>query len=277
MAASIPFQQIHHLLQYSDYNNYSYYKNNIPTFTFSDDHPWMPNYDTTAMFDTMSYDLSSAGWPNVEPLLSEAMTTTTMMKKMPTTSEFDDLQNVSDQYYYNYHYHCDDDHKFNYLGTIPTPPHNWGIEVEEKVQVGKKDEEVRIGKYSGQERKNKILRYLNKRSHRNFNKTIKYACRKTLADKRVRIRGRFAKNNELPSPSSSSSSYCQFEDDQIQMHFITSNIIHNSYNHNTIDNNNNNVLNPFFYDHVNNNNNNNNEMMMYGDEEWFASTMPYFA
>lgn len=26
---------------------------------------------------------------------------------------------------------------------------------------------------------------------------IQYACRKTLADRRVRIRGRFARNNEL--------------------------------------------------------------------------------
>ncbi|KAL0407087.1 UNVERIFIED_CONTAM: hypothetical protein Slati_4022600 [Sesamum latifolium] len=58
------------------------------------------------------------------------------------------------------------------------------------------ESEVKVGRYSVEERKHRILRYLKKRNQRNFNKTIKYACRKTLADKRVRIRGRFAKNNE---------------------------------------------------------------------------------
>ncbi|XP_022865526.1 zinc finger protein CONSTANS-LIKE 1-like [Olea europaea var. sylvestris] len=55
---------------------------------------------------------------------------------------------------------------------------------------------MKVGRYSIEERKDRILRYLKKRNQRNFNKTIKYACRKTLADKRVRVRGRFAKNNE---------------------------------------------------------------------------------
>lgn len=53
----------------------------------------------------------------------------------------------------------------------------------------------KIGRYSMEERKDKIMRYLKKRNQRNFNKTIKYECRKTLADKRIRVRGRFAKNN----------------------------------------------------------------------------------
>ncbi|XP_042482952.1 two-component response regulator-like APRR1 [Macadamia integrifolia] len=51
--------------------------------------------------------------------------------------------------------------------------------------------------YSAQERKERIERYRNKRSQRNFNKKIKYACRKTLADSRPRIRGRFARNDEI--------------------------------------------------------------------------------
>ncbi|XP_057522316.1 zinc finger protein CONSTANS-LIKE 5 [Amaranthus tricolor] len=54
----------------------------------------------------------------------------------------------------------------------------------------------KVGRYSVEERKHRIRRYLNKRNQRNFRKTIKYACRKTLADRRVRIRGRFAKNQE---------------------------------------------------------------------------------
>ncbi|XP_073133163.1 uncharacterized protein [Henckelia pumila] len=54
----------------------------------------------------------------------------------------------------------------------------------------------KIGRYSTEERKERIDRYKAKRTQRNFNKTIKYACRKTLADNRLRIRGRFARNDE---------------------------------------------------------------------------------
>ncbi|KAF2601513.1 hypothetical protein F2Q70_00028307 [Brassica cretica] len=38
---------------------------------------------------------------------------------------------------------------------------------------------------------------MKKRNERNFSKKIKYACRKTLADSRPRVRGRFAKNDEF--------------------------------------------------------------------------------
>ncbi|PIN10108.1 hypothetical protein CDL12_17308 [Handroanthus impetiginosus] len=55
----------------------------------------------------------------------------------------------------------------------------------------------KVGKLSAEERKRKIHRYLKKRNERNFSKKIKYACRKTLADSRPRVRGRFAKNYEL--------------------------------------------------------------------------------
>ncbi|KAK1436249.1 hypothetical protein QVD17_02028 [Tagetes erecta] len=54
----------------------------------------------------------------------------------------------------------------------------------------------KVGRYNAEERKEKILKYRAKRTQRNFNKTIKYACRKTLADNRPRIRGRFARNDE---------------------------------------------------------------------------------
>lgn len=50
---------------------------------------------------------------------------------------------------------------------------------------------------SAEERRDKIHRYLKKRNERNFNKKIKYVCRKTLADSRPRVRGRFARNDEL--------------------------------------------------------------------------------
>ncbi|KAJ7944949.1 zinc finger protein CONSTANS-like [Quillaja saponaria] len=54
----------------------------------------------------------------------------------------------------------------------------------------------KVGRYSEEERKERISKYRAKRTQRNFNKTIKYACRKTLADNRPRIRGRFARNDE---------------------------------------------------------------------------------
>ncbi|KAG5029980.1 Zinc finger protein CONSTANS-LIKE 3 [Glycine soja] len=54
----------------------------------------------------------------------------------------------------------------------------------------------KVGRYSAEERKERISKYRAKRTQRNFNKTIKYACRKTLADNRPRIRGRFARNDE---------------------------------------------------------------------------------
>ncbi|CAN7038303.1 hypothetical protein BRARA_B01053 [Brassica rapa] len=52
-------------------------------------------------------------------------------------------------------------------------------------------------KYSPEEKKEKIEKYRSKRNLRNFNKRIKYECRKTLADSRPRIRGRFARNDEI--------------------------------------------------------------------------------
>ncbi|KAJ8768620.1 hypothetical protein K2173_023524 [Erythroxylum novogranatense] len=54
----------------------------------------------------------------------------------------------------------------------------------------------RATKYSPEEKKERIERYRSKRNQRNFTKKIKYACRKTLADSRPRIRGRFARNDE---------------------------------------------------------------------------------
>ncbi|KAJ0263921.1 Activator of spomin::LUC2 [Hirschfeldia incana] len=55
---------------------------------------------------------------------------------------------------------------------------------------------TKVGRYTVEERKDRIMRYLQKKNQRNFNKTIKYVCRKTLADRRVRVRGRFARNND---------------------------------------------------------------------------------
>ncbi|XP_054816750.1 two-component response regulator-like APRR9 isoform X2 [Prosopis cineraria] len=51
--------------------------------------------------------------------------------------------------------------------------------------------------YSPEEKKVRIERYRIKKNKRNFNKKIKYVCRKTLADSRPRIRGRFARSEEV--------------------------------------------------------------------------------
>ncbi|MFS7953572.1 putative transcription factor C2C2-CO-like family [Helianthus anomalus] len=59
-------------------------------------------------------------------------------------------------------------------------------------------------RYSPDEKKERIERYRSKKTQRNFTKKIKvklayicYVCRKTLADSRPRIRGRFARNDEI--------------------------------------------------------------------------------
>ncbi|KAB5531631.1 hypothetical protein DKX38_018301 [Salix brachista] len=49
---------------------------------------------------------------------------------------------------------------------------------------------------SAEDRQEKLSRYRNKKTKRNFGRKIKYACRKALADSQPRIRGRFAKTEE---------------------------------------------------------------------------------
>ncbi|KVI04667.1 zinc finger protein CONSTANS-LIKE 12-like [Cynara cardunculus var. scolymus] len=49
---------------------------------------------------------------------------------------------------------------------------------------------------SNEDRWQKLSRYRNKKTKRNFGRKIKYACRKALADSQPRIRGRFAKTEE---------------------------------------------------------------------------------
>ncbi|XP_010064538.1 uncharacterized protein LOC104451621 [Eucalyptus grandis] len=70
----------------------------------------------------------------------------------------------------------------------------WNMKLQE--EPSPEECNLKVGRYSVEERKHRILRYLKKRNKRNFNKTIKYACRKSLADRRVRVRGRFARNSD---------------------------------------------------------------------------------
>ena len=54
----------------------------------------------------------------------------------------------------------------------------------------------KIGKLSPEERQKKIDRYREKRNLRVWGKRINYNCRKKVADKRVRIKGRFVSKAE---------------------------------------------------------------------------------
>lgn len=56
---------------------------------------------------------------------------------------------------------------------------------------------IKIGGYTRDERKLRISRYRQKRAERNFGKKIKYVSRKTSADSRPRVRGRFAKTDDV--------------------------------------------------------------------------------
>ncbi|GMI05793.1 hypothetical protein TrVE_jg12813 [Triparma verrucosa] len=53
-----------------------------------------------------------------------------------------------------------------------------------------------IGIYSSPERQTLISRHLLKKSSRNWKKKIRYSCRKNLADRRMRVKGRFVKRED---------------------------------------------------------------------------------
>ncbi|CAI8603016.1 unnamed protein product [Vicia faba] len=76
------------------------------------------------------------------------------------------------------------------------------------------DSTFKVGKLSVEERKEKIHRYMKKRNERNFSKKIKYACRKTLADSRPRVRGRFAKNDDFGEAQRTASGNHEEEDEE---------------------------------------------------------------
>lgn len=57
---------------------------------------------------------------------------------------------------------------------------------------------MQAAKLTVDERLAKIQRYKEKRLQRNFNRSVKYHCRKSLADARPRVRGRFARADDPP-------------------------------------------------------------------------------
>ncbi|KAL4333239.1 hypothetical protein GQ457_07G015880 [Hibiscus cannabinus] len=110
------------------------------------------------------------------------------------------IQNFGDRYQlqdvYEFGEECTGSVHQDFKAVDHTLGQNWGIQGN-GIRAAMEDSNLKVGRYSVEERKDRIVRYLKKRNQRNFNKTIKYACRKTLADRRVRVRGRFARNTEL--------------------------------------------------------------------------------
>ncbi|CAN6471115.1 unnamed protein product [Victoria cruziana] len=85
----------------------------------------------------------------------------------------------------------------------------------------------KVARYNAEEKKERIQRYRTKRNQRNFNKKITYACRKTLADSRPRVRGRFARNEDH-GESSAQAPWNQIEDEDDEenwMHLFDVNYI----------------------------------------------------
>ena len=53
-----------------------------------------------------------------------------------------------------------------------------------------------VGAYSPDSRKVRISRFMEKRNHRTWTKTVKYDVRKNFADSRLRVKGRFVKKED---------------------------------------------------------------------------------
>ena len=53
-----------------------------------------------------------------------------------------------------------------------------------------------VGAYTAEERAKIVKRWLAKRERRVWRKKIRYTCRKSLADRRIRVKGRFVKAEE---------------------------------------------------------------------------------
>lgn len=54
----------------------------------------------------------------------------------------------------------------------------------------------KIGSISSEERRVKVLKFLEKRKVRNYKKKISYMCRKKVADQRIRVKGRFVSKTQ---------------------------------------------------------------------------------
>ncbi|KAG5192536.1 CCT motif-domain-containing protein [Tribonema minus] len=53
-----------------------------------------------------------------------------------------------------------------------------------------------VGAYSPESRRRRVQRFMEKRHHRIWTKTVKYDVRKNFADTRMRVKGRFVKKDD---------------------------------------------------------------------------------
>jgi len=86
------------------------------------------------------------------------------------------------------------------------------LNVDESVAAKKEDRRLRearekedlIREFKRKTREAALIRFRQKRRERNFGKNIRYDCRKKLADRRPRVRGRFVKRPEEQLPANDS-------------------------------------------------------------------------
>ncbi|KAG8386616.1 hypothetical protein BUALT_Bualt03G0167000 [Buddleja alternifolia] len=184
-------------------SNPHHYHQNYSDYTFSTEFCSFPTEETSNMF--YNYNNNNIAAINMVMRSSyEQINSPVSVASFPETFGVSDSIIINavpklseyDVGFCDFAANCDYQHNKLFEQAYPTPADNWGIKLG-TAATKEEDTEVKVGRYSVEERKERIIRYLKKRNQRNFNKTIKYACRKTLADKRVRVRGRFAKNNEL--------------------------------------------------------------------------------
>eukprot|EP00808_Paulinella_micropora_P014752 g1843.t1 len=86
-----------------------------------------------------------------------------------------------------------------------TPP---GLNVPQLGGEEGDDDKITCGEYTKAERRRKVQRYREKREKRTYQKKIMYECRKSFADKRPRVGGRFVK--VVPPAAQAPASPAQF-------------------------------------------------------------------
>lgn len=101
------------------------------------------------------------------------------------------------------------------------------LEVEE-TEAPCDPSEKRIGVYTVEARKARLAKFHEKRKKRVWRKTIKYDCRKKLADNRPRVKGRFVKRDEEEDSGSASEDDDQTLDESIIANELSSEEVFNS-------------------------------------------------
>ncbi|KAJ6962860.1 hypothetical protein NC652_001482 [Populus alba x Populus x berolinensis] len=84
----------------------------------------------------------------------------------------------------------------NFTPVCPLSGEKWEVEYDQTAST-KSSETKSVVRYTAEERKERILRYLKKKNLRTYNNNVKYACRKTIAGGRPRVRGRFVKAGKV--------------------------------------------------------------------------------